>query len=176
MLVVKNRHANARDALGSIPRSGRSPGGGHHNPLQYSCLENLRDREAWQAIWDHKVSDVTERQHQPKQGASASPIGCWPSSQSDRGHVKHLCIYHLTDRTHGKLLCRVCWAWDLTAFIRILVFIQSSLLCISKWKQNWMCSATLRAWHDRQPKATVLQMCLHKRVTACFPGELRMQL
>ena len=102
--MVKNRHANARDALGSIPRSGRSPGGGHHNPLQYSCLENLRDGEAWQAIWDHKASDMTERQHQPKQGASASPTGCWPSSQSDRGRVKHLCIYHLTDRTHGKLL------------------------------------------------------------------------
>ena len=35
--------------LGSIPRSGRSPGGGHGNPLQYSCLENLLDRGAWKA-------------------------------------------------------------------------------------------------------------------------------
>ena len=34
--------------LGSIFGLGRSPGGGHGNPLQYSCLENLRDREAWQ--------------------------------------------------------------------------------------------------------------------------------
>ena len=33
----------------SIPGSGRSPGGGHGNPLQYSCLENLMDRGAWQA-------------------------------------------------------------------------------------------------------------------------------
>ena len=33
--------------LGSIPRSGRSPGGGHGNPLQYSCLENPMDRGAW---------------------------------------------------------------------------------------------------------------------------------
>ena len=32
-----------------IPRSGRSPGEGHGNPLQYSCLENSMDREAWQA-------------------------------------------------------------------------------------------------------------------------------
>ena len=40
-----------RDAgdTGSIPGSGRSPGGGHGNPLQYSCLENPRDRGAWQA-------------------------------------------------------------------------------------------------------------------------------
>ena len=35
--------------LGSIPGLGRSPGGGHGNPLQYSCLENSMDRGAWQA-------------------------------------------------------------------------------------------------------------------------------
>ena len=39
---------SARD-LGSIPRSGRSPGEGNGNPLQYSCLENPTDRGAWQA-------------------------------------------------------------------------------------------------------------------------------
>ena len=41
-LVVKSLHANAGDTgdTGSIPGSGRSPGGGHGNPLQYSCLEN----------------------------------------------------------------------------------------------------------------------------------------
>ena len=37
---------NAGD-VDSIPRSGRSPGGGHGNPLQYSCLENPMDRGAW---------------------------------------------------------------------------------------------------------------------------------
>ena len=37
---------------GSIPGSGRSPGEGHYNPLQYSCLENSMDRGAWQAIWN----------------------------------------------------------------------------------------------------------------------------
>ena len=35
---------------GSIPGSGRSPGEGNDNPLQYSCLENLMDRGAWQAV------------------------------------------------------------------------------------------------------------------------------
>ena len=48
-LVVKNLAANAGD-LGSedsIPGSGRSPGGGHGNPLQYSCLENLTDGGSW---------------------------------------------------------------------------------------------------------------------------------
>ena len=46
--VVKNPPANARDAS-SIPGSGRSPGEGNGNPLQYSCLENPMDRGAWQA-------------------------------------------------------------------------------------------------------------------------------
>ena len=36
--------------LGSIPELGRSPGGGHGNPLQYFCLENPMDRGAWWAI------------------------------------------------------------------------------------------------------------------------------
>ena len=57
-LVIKNPPANAgdiRDAI-SIPGSGRSPGGGYGNPLQYSCLENPMDRGAWQAtIASHKV-------------------------------------------------------------------------------------------------------------------------
>ena len=41
--VVKNTPANVGD-LGSIPGSGRAPGGGNENPLQYSCLENPLDR------------------------------------------------------------------------------------------------------------------------------------
>ena len=50
-LVVKNPPANARDVrdAGLIPGSGRSPGGGHGNLLQYSCLKNPMDRGAWQA-------------------------------------------------------------------------------------------------------------------------------
>ena len=51
VLVVKNLPANAGDIrdMGSIPGLGRSPGGRHGNPLQYSCLENPKDREAWWA-------------------------------------------------------------------------------------------------------------------------------
>ena len=51
-LVVKNLSANAGDIrdMASIPGSRRSPGGGHGNPLWYSCMENPMDRGAWQAI------------------------------------------------------------------------------------------------------------------------------
>ena len=41
-------HAGDTGDLGSIPESGRSPGEGNGNPLQYSCLENPMDRGAWQ--------------------------------------------------------------------------------------------------------------------------------
>ena len=56
-LVVKNLFANAGD-MGSIPVWGRSPGGGHGNPLQYSCLENSMDKRAWWAM----VHGVTKSQ------------------------------------------------------------------------------------------------------------------
>ena len=46
--MVKNPPYNAGDA-GLIPGPGRSPGEGNGNPLQYSCLGNLIDREAWRA-------------------------------------------------------------------------------------------------------------------------------
>ena len=49
--------------LGSIPGSGRSPGGGHGNPLQYSCLKNPHGQWslAGYSPLGHKESDVTER-------------------------------------------------------------------------------------------------------------------
>jgi len=51
VLVVKNSPANAGVArdVDLIPGSGRSPGEGHGNPFQYSCLENPKDKGAWRA-------------------------------------------------------------------------------------------------------------------------------
>ena len=51
---------HAGDA-GSIPELGKSPGGGHGNPLQYSCLENSMDRGVWQAVVVHRVSKIQVR-------------------------------------------------------------------------------------------------------------------
>ena len=51
---------------GLIPKSGRSPGEGNGNPLQYSCLENPIDRGAWRAtvhLRGHKKSDTAEYTH-----------------------------------------------------------------------------------------------------------------
>ena len=59
-LVVKNLLVSSGDIrdMGSIPRSGRSPGGGNGTPLWDSCQENPTDRGAWQAT----VPGVTESQ------------------------------------------------------------------------------------------------------------------
>ena len=61
--VVKNPPANAGDTgdMGSIPGSGRSPGIGNGNPLQYSCLGNPMARGAWQVtVQSSRQSDLTE--------------------------------------------------------------------------------------------------------------------
>ena len=63
MALLKNLLANAGDIRdkGSIPGSGRSPGGGHGNPLQYSCLENRMDRGSWEAtVYGIAESDTPE--------------------------------------------------------------------------------------------------------------------
>ena len=60
--MVKNLPVNAGNTgdSGFICVSGRSPGGGNGNPLQYSCLGNSLDREAWQAtVYRVTESDMT---------------------------------------------------------------------------------------------------------------------
>ena len=62
--MVKNLPVNAGDTkdMGSIPGSGRSPGEGKGNPLQYPYLENFMDRRAWRATvhGGRKESDTDE--------------------------------------------------------------------------------------------------------------------
>ena len=81
VLVVKNLPAKAGDSrdAGSIPRLGRSPGGGNGNPLQYSCLEDSMDREAWWAT----VQGVAKSQTRLSTGSSGSH--CLLQQRSSRG-------------------------------------------------------------------------------------------
>ena len=75
-LVVKNPLANSGDVrvVGSMAGLGRSPGGGHGNPLQCSCLENLHGQRSLEGYspWGRKELDMTERlsraQHRPSTG------------------------------------------------------------------------------------------------------------
>ena len=63
--VVKNVLANAGDArdMGSLPGSGRSPGVGNGNPLQYSCLKNSMDRGAWWATVHGVAKELDRTEH-----------------------------------------------------------------------------------------------------------------
>ena len=77
-LVVKNPLANAGDVrpVGSIPGSGRSLGGGHGNPLQYSRLENPQRQRSLVGYspWGHKESDTTEATEHARPGGSMSGL------------------------------------------------------------------------------------------------------
>ena len=74
VLVVKNSPVNAGDIreAGSIPGLGRFPGGGHGNPLQYSCLKNPMDRGAWWAYGVAKSRIELKQQHRSLKCALAS--------------------------------------------------------------------------------------------------------
>ena len=73
---------DVRDA-GSIPGSGRSPGGGHDNPVQYSCLQNPMDREAWQAA----VLRVAQSLTQLKQLSTRTPHDVMRVKQDNKHKV-----------------------------------------------------------------------------------------
>ena len=70
-LSSKESTCNAGN-MGSVTGSGRSPGGGHGNPLQYSCLENLMDRASWWAT----IHGVTKSQTCLKQ-LSMHAVDIW---------------------------------------------------------------------------------------------------
>ena len=72
-LVVKNPPASGGDSrdVGLIPESGRSAGGGHGSPLQYSCLQNPLDRAAWWAA----VHGVTKSRTRLKR--LSTHAHCW---------------------------------------------------------------------------------------------------
>ena len=80
-LVVKNPLANAGDIrhAGLIPGLGISPGGGHSNLLQYSCLGNLMDRADWQAAV-HRVAESGIQLHQLSTHTYACTFGQNPKS------------------------------------------------------------------------------------------------
>ena len=109
-LVVRNTPANADDIrdAGSIPGSERSPGGGHGNPLQYSCLENPMDRGAWQAT----IHEVAKSQIQVKQLPSwSNPCGLTEPSHSKvsakKNHQGNILIVSATPLPQWCVLAQI---------------------------------------------------------------------
>ena len=109
-LVVKNLTANAGDLrdMGLIPGLGRCPGGGHGNPLQYSCLENPMDRGAW---WDtvHRAIQSRTRLKLMTHACTPLPNSSWPSQiQTSYSFtfitVMKLSRFHLSRTSRLKVL------------------------------------------------------------------------
>ena len=106
--MVKNPPANAGDTRdeGSIPGWGRSPGGGHGNLFQYSCLENPMDRGVWQAI----VHGVTKSRTWLKRnivllcitfnttGVWRMTLPLWP----EKDWPGHMCTFYLSPPHKGS--------------------------------------------------------------------------
>ena len=95
-----------RDA-GSIPGSGRSPGEGNGNPLQYSCLENLMDRGVWRATvhGSRRVGHV------------------W----SDLAHMNTICIYHSSIHYSNILYDIISWHFGGCVCLTLVMLLCSGL-------------------------------------------------
>ena len=96
-------NAGVTGDTGPIPGSGRSPGEGHGNPLQYSCLENPTNREAWWATV-YKVSKSRTRLKQLSRKAGmtqqvkitqATQISACLGSNFKHGRAVSLCLVHM---------------------------------------------------------------------------------
>ena len=119
-LVIKNPPANAGEAgdMGSIPGSGRFPGGRHGNPLQYSCLENPVQRGAWRAT----VRKVVRVRHSWRDLAR-------------RQWAQHFC--HPRSAT-GEPVFQVCLSLDFTLLVSPVT---SAVWCVQE-SNNFVCYPT----------------------------------
>ena len=109
MLVVKNPPANAGDIReeGLIPGSGRSPRGGHGNPLQDSCLENPMDRGAW---WSIGSQSQTRLKQLSTQAISYKLSISWLNITVGEGNGTPLPVL-LPGKSHGRRSLVGCSPW-----------------------------------------------------------------
>ena len=106
--------------MGSIPGSGRSPGGGHGNPPQYSCLENPRDRGAWRASVHRVAKSQTQLKQLNTHAGSQIQIYCfvkeWEGRKEKRQRSHHLDLWGV--RTGEASLRKQCLCEDLKMYGR----------------------------------------------------------
>ena len=122
--MIKNPPAIAGDLrnVGSIPGSGRSPGGGHGNPLQYSCLENPMDKGAWWAT----VHPVTKSQTRLKR-LSAHTYHIFFIHPAIDGHLSSFYILAFVNNAEIKWECK-CLFKILTGLISLVIYPEMGLL------------------------------------------------
>ena len=128
---------NQRD-LGSIPGLGRSPGWGHGNPLQYSCLENPHGqrRLVGYSPWGHKESDMTEQlstaQHSCGKWFRSKIAEMYFSSVWFENHEENsLCSSYISSSLKKKVISHS-FPWSLRDTILFLSFIRIQFLMDDK--------------------------------------------
>ena len=133
-LVVKNLLASAGDIrdVGSVPGLGRCPGGGHNNPLQYSCLENPIDRGAWRAT----VHRVAKSQ-------------IWLKRRSMQAHTRwnRTALHNYVTKSDYRIVCNMCIYVVIIICIFNVCFIYTYIcLCISIFDHVHKPCATEQWW------------------------------
>ena len=128
MLMVNNPPANARDIrdVGSVSGLGGSPGEGHRNPPQYSCLENPTDKEAWWAT----VHWVAKRQTQRKRLSVHRSLS-YTTITTSSVSISNSCILHVFKLQRNTIiwylsLCNLItqgWLGDLCSYSSISFFL-----------------------------------------------------
>ena len=174
--VVKNPPAHAGDAgyVGLIPGSGRSPGVGHGDRLQYSCLGNSFPGQrslVGYSPWGHKESDTTERLSTNRckedkwtrgrrtcDSDEVSFTSLWDSGASSlracevgEGHKAHSSV---CSRNQARRKAQACSLWRMARWdVSVLFFFFSVLISIKR-----MIFQTGTAWDRRQWSAQLLQV------------------
>ena len=93
---------------GSIPGLGKFSGEGNGNPLQYSCLENFTDREAWwYSLWGLKESDTTERLTQTHKTKLGSKVMVFYNVIFLPLYMLHMVVSLRSKFIYGILFCEV---------------------------------------------------------------------
>ena len=132
VLVVKNPPANVGDArdADSIPGLGKSPGVGSGNPLQYSCLQNSMDREAWQATAHGVAKSQTRLSNWALSNYTLAYMPCllWVCFK------RHICYHYVNKIRFLNLKISVLWE-DLGELPEKAMAPHSSTLT---WKIPWM--------------------------------------
>ena len=133
--------------MGLIPGSGRFPGVGNGNPLQYSCMENSMEREAWQAAAhrSHKELNMTERTYWVQflggEDALEEEMAAHSSLENPMGREAWRATVHRVTKswTQLKWFSRCTPAWSIpTLYIRYVAYHCLPRALYSRWFCSWL--------------------------------------
>ena len=140
--------------MGSIPGLGRSPGGGHGNPLQYSCLENPMDREAWWATIYRVPESQTWLKWRSMQASRFSSIICKKAVLFPLNCLGTLVKNHLTTYANSLFLDFLFYSICVCIYVCVCLFLCKyhtvyGQLLFDKYAKTvqWRNNSTFNKWY-----------------------------